>query len=299
MPKVATHIAKPKDFSAIAKLIDQLNQSPQSQCIHSGTGESVESLIAEMEKWHESGEILFVIAMQSDQLIGAMGCEFESDGQRGWLRGPFSKNSLAGIASKMYDQLRAALPSAICRLDSFLNIENTVGQSFYEQIGFERKGHSHVYVAPQPSLSSPLYQTKVIHCIPLDEGTQDGFADLHDIIFPRTYYNGKQITEQLDDNHRVWVYVLEGNVLGYLYAIIEPWADEGYVEFLGVREDARGQGIGGALLNISLAWFFGEREMPQVGLTVSDENVNARGLYKRVGFRLKYTGVNHRLEWET
>ena len=50
-------------------------------------------------------------------------------------------------------------------------------------------------------------------------------------------------------------------------------------------------------MTTALDWFFDEREMPQVGLTVSDENINARGLYERVGFRLKYTGVNHRLEW--
>jgi len=298
MTNITIRIATPKDFPAIASLIVRLNSDPETQCIHSGTGEGVESMIVEMEKWHDSGEILFVIALENEQPIGTMGCEFESDGKRGWLRGPFSTIHKQTILPAMYSQLRTALPTEICRLDSFLHIENRAGQAFYKQMGFEAKGHSHVYVAPRPDHAQKPIIVNGISCIPLGKPDWQNFASLHDLFFPKTYYNGEQIVEQLDDDHRVWVYVSEREVLGYIYAVIEPWAEEGYVEFLGVREDARARGIGGTLLTSALIWLFDEREMPQVGLTVSDENVNARGLYERVGFHLKYTGVNQRLEWE-
>ncbi len=294
---IDTRIATLKDFLAIAALIEKSNRNSQTQCIHSGTGESVASMLAEMEKWHQSGEIVYVKALEGDRLIGTMGCEYESDGRRGWLRGPFSESSAEGVFSSMYDRLRGALPSGICRLDSFLNLENRIGQAFYEQQGFERKGQSHVYVAARPAQSLSVSAVDDLHCVGLTESTHAGFAALHDMIFPNTYYNGRQIIEQLDENHRVWICLSDGAVLGYIYTVIESWAAEGYVEFLGVREDARGRGMGGVLLTTALTWFFNERKMPKVGLTVSDENVDARGLYKRVGFRLKYTGVNHRLEW--
>ena len=150
MTSCSTRIASSEDFPAIAALIEKLNRDPQTQCIHSGTGESIESMIAEVQKWHESGEIIFVVAFDNDQIIGTMGCEFENDGQRGWLRGPFSKIPFGKITSQMYDQLRAAIPPEICRLDSFLNIDNKAGQAFYEQLGYELKGRSHVYIAEPP-----------------------------------------------------------------------------------------------------------------------------------------------------
>jgi len=299
MNSVHTRIATLANFPHIAALVEHLNRDPQTQCIHSGTGESAGSMVAEMEKWHASGEILFVIALEDDRVIGALGCEFERDGQRGWLRGPFLINPLEAASTRMYNLLRDELPPGICRLDSFLNIENRRGQAFYELMDFELKGRSHVYVAALPDQVRRPPKVNGLDCALLDDATQARFIALHDHIFPETYYNGAQIIEQLDENHKVWVYAQpDGSVLGYINAIIEPWAEEGYVEFLGVREDARAQGIGGALLATALAWFFRKREMPQVGLTVSDENVNARGLYEWVGFRLQYTGVNHRLEWD-
>ncbi len=290
-------LASPEDFPTIAELIEKLNQNPDTQCIHSSTGESAESMVAEMLKWHQSGEIIFIKSLVKDRLVGVMGCEFESDGQRGWLRGPFSLSGYESVFSSMYDRLLQALSPKIKRLDSFLNLENVLGQEFYEQLGFERKGQSHVYVAAQADRVRGSMADDRLECVELDLSAQSGFAELHDAIFPNTYYNGEQIISQLDANHRVWVCVSEGEVKGYIFAINEPWAEEGYIEFLSVKGNARGQGLGGKLLTTALDWFFDECEMPQVGLTVSDENVNARGLYERVGFRLKYSGINHRLEW--
>lgn len=85
-------------------------------------------------------------------------------------------------------------------------------------------------------------------------------------------------------------------MLGYIYAVVDD-ADEnlGYIEYVGVAEQARGQGIGGKLLRTALIWLFSEKDVREVGLNVDDTNTNARGLYEKVGFRLKYSGVNLRL----
>jgi ribosomal protein S18 acetylase RimI-like enzyme len=44
-----------------------------------------------------------------------------------------------------------------------------------------------------------------------------------------------------------------------------------------------------------LKWWFEEKGVSEVGLTVSDEDTAARALYESVGFGLRTTGVNLRM----
>ncbi|MCL4868892.1 MAG: GNAT family N-acetyltransferase [Anaerolineae bacterium] len=289
-----TRIAAPEDFPLLAAFIERQSQQPETQCIQTSTGEPAANLLAEMEQLHGDGEMLFAAAFHQDQLIGAMGCEYEKEGTRGWLRGPFAGQRWDEVAAALYTQLRQALPANITRLDTFLNQANRRGQVFYEQHGFQWIDTAHVYIAPRPAA---LPDPPSLACVPLEEAHHADFIALHQAIFPRTFYTGQQIIDQLDEQHRVWIVAAAGKVQGYVFAVIHPWANEGYIEFVGVTAAARGQGIGGALLTTALRYCFGERDMPQVGLTVNNDNVNARGLYERLGFQLRYTGVNHRLTW--
>jgi ribosomal protein S18 acetylase RimI-like enzyme len=86
-------------------------------------------------------------------------------------------------------------------------------------------------------------------------------------------------------------------VLGYIYAAIEDGSGEGTIEFLGVQADARRRGVGRRLLLTALNWLFQVKNVSEVGLTVSDEDTDARALYEGVGFGLKHTGLNLRRVW--
>jgi len=284
--------ANPEEFPAIADLVARECQNPVTQCIHSSTGEDPASLLGEIEKWHQSGEIFYVTAYQDGALTGVMGCEYDLSQGRGWLRGPFAIRDWEITVPGLYNALLDNLPGPVRRLDTFLHIQNTRGNAFYLERGFEQKEIGHTYTAPRPDLPPNPH----VDCIPLTPPYHTGFASLHDEVFPNTYYSGAQILEQLDENHQVFVYVKDTAVLGYLYIIAEPWTDEGYIEFLGVKEKERGQGIGGKLLATALHWAFSTKQVPQVDLTVTDANNNARNLYEKAGFHLKHTGVNTRLE---
>jgi ribosomal protein S18 acetylase RimI-like enzyme len=121
-------------------------------------------------------------------------------------------------------------------------------------------------------------------------------AGLHDKIFPHTFYSGKDILAKLDETHKVFVYADGDEVLGYVYARVDESSGEGYIEFLGVREEVRRQGVGRRLLMTAVFWLFQEEEVPQIGLNVHGDNANARSLYEAAGFRLAYTGVGLRKE---
>ena len=64
---------------------------------------------------------------------------------------------------------------------------------------------------------------------------QSAFAELHDRLFPTTYYNGAELVERLNENRRAW---LTEDLLGYIYVECKPdhgWAS---LEFVGVDEAA-------------------------------------------------------------
>ncbi|GAB4582008.1 MAG: hypothetical protein Fur0022_47600 [Anaerolineales bacterium] len=297
-------LATSADFQAVAQFIETHNQTPSTNCIQSSTGEGAESLLEELEKLSDAGEMSFVVAEEGDQLVGVMGCEFAVEEGRGWLRGPLIRpgngdpaetgeeaDRFRQVAGALYPALMAEIPPAVTHFDTFLNVENVRGQAFYEALGFWVRSRHHLYVAHRPD----EVKTPRLSCEPMRPEQLEAARALHNAVFPgiRT---GADVLQGLDDDHRVWVYAPEGEVLGYVFAVIEPWAEGGYVEFLGVAEGTRGKGVGAALLATALQWCFAERNMPEVRLTVEDGNVNARGMYERAGFRLKYSGVNQR--WE-
>lgn len=293
-------LATPSDFSGIAAFIEEHNQNPATHCIQASTGEGAEHLREEMGKLYAVGEIVFAVAERDGQFLGVLGCEFAAGEHRGWVRGPvirdpaepgFTPVDFPVLARGLFHALVNALPSEIIYLDTFLNVENVRGQAFYEALGFWVRSRHHVYVAPRPET---IKFPKLV-CEPMCAEQLEAVRVLHNAVFPGTR-TGEEVLQGLDEDHRVWVFAPEGEVLGYVFAVIEPWAEGGYVEFLGVTEWARGRGVGAALLATALQWCFAERGVPEVGLTVEDGNVNARGMYERAGFRLKYSGVNQRLE---
>lgn len=101
------------------------------------------------------------------------------------------------------------------------------------------------------------------------------------------HFLGSQLNE---DGVIVLVAERKGQILGYAYAAIEPlnWKelrDEcGFVHDLLVTDEARGSGVGDALLDRATDWLR-EQGMPRVVLWTSPHNEGARRLFERRRFR--------------
>jgi len=237
-----------------------------------------------------------VLAHERDRLVGALGSEVDEGAGRGWLRGPFllaAGRAWEAAAAALLVELLAGLPSAVRRLDSFLNAANERGNAFYLENGFRRMGLVHVYSVPAPA-EVAAYPAVAVPLIP---ALAPSFAALHDATFPTTWITGQGILSRLGSDYHAFVHASEGQVLGYLVASLELGSGEGIVEFLGVRPDARRQGIGRGLLETALRWFFEAKGVPRVNLVVADDQANARSLYESAGFALRYTGVHTRKDW--
>ena len=282
------------DLSAIAQIISTANQNAETHCIQSSSTNDPQIIQNEMQELFDQDELRFVIAELGGQVIGCLGCEFERAIGRGWMRGPFlTTTNWERIPAAMLGKLREILPPEIRRLDSFLNQQNQRGHKFYLENGFEQMTLAHVYVADQ----GPHHPLQTTACSKLTEAQVDSFAALHNFAFPETFIDGATITRKIDEDHQVFVHAQAGKVIGYVYVSIDKHAGEGYIEFLAVQPARRGRGIGLQLLNSSLAWCFAEKGVSQVALTVDQKLTNARALYERAGFQLRYTGINNRLEY--
>ena len=280
-----------EDLPEMAGLIARQNQTPESQCIHSGEGR--ESILQTMLKWQAVSEICFAIAVEEGRLVGLHGAEFDEELARGWLWGPFVLvEDWTGVAGDLLVKLLEMLPPAVRRLDFFLHERNQRGLRFYLDHGFHSIQTSHVYVALRPPV--PIAPSEPCQLLAGDQA--EAFRTLHDSVFPKTYYTGQDILDQLDGDHQVFVCSSGKDLEGYVYANVDE-GGEGYVEFIGVRAELHGRGLGQRLLLTAMDWLFSVKSVAQVGLTVSDDQVNARSLYEKAGFVIKYTGLSARKEW--
>jgi GNAT superfamily N-acetyltransferase len=296
MNTIAVRPARKADFEVISKLIAEQNKNPETHCIQSDTGNDQQSIQNEINRLDLDSGIRFMAAFQDNQLIATLGCELDEELGRGWVRGPFvitESDHWENVAASLLQGLLNTLPPAIHRLDSFLNIAYERGNDFYLAHGFEKIRLVHVYIAAMPgnSLSFPGSSE------PLQPHHRQEFVAVHESVFPQTYATGQRILDKLDDHHQVFVYTQGSEISGYVYSAIEEDSGDGSVEFVGVREDARGRGIGRQLLQTALHWLFETKKVPQVSLVVNDNLANARSLYESVGFKLKYTGLVTRKNW--
>ena len=98
---------------------------------------------------------------------------------------------------------------------------------------------------------------------------------------------GRQIE---DKDGLVLVAELDGDVIGYVYAGIEPlsWKElrdeAGFIHDLVVDSERRGSGAGSRLLDAAMEWLR-DRGMPRVVLWTAEQNVGGQRLFARHGFR--------------
>jgi ribosomal protein S18 acetylase RimI-like enzyme len=110
-----------------------------------------------------------------------------------------------------------------------------------------------------------------------DDGVEEGYA----------WFLGTQL--QAPD---VVIHVaqVEGEVVGYVYAAIEPpsWKElreqAGFIHDIVVDERFRRRGVGQQLLEAAVAWLE-QRGAPQILLCTATANLPAQRLFARLGFR--------------
>jgi len=92
------------------------------------------------------------------------------------------------------------------------------------------------------------------------------------------------------DHHAVWVAEDEGRVVGLVTASLRPTlyhsGPSALIDELVVDANARGQGVGRALIEAVVTWAL-QRGASEVEVSTGMDNEAAQALYQRCGFRVE------------
>ena len=289
MKDIIFRVARREDYHPLAQWIVAISQVPQQHCLHSWSGDRADALCQQWLSYLDDSELSYVIAFQEGDIVGAMGGEYDEALGRGWLHGPHATGETwETMAAELFTRLLAELPASIVELNAYLNVENERGRRLYAQRGFkERESQSHEYWLSPSDRVVPGERPYGF----LEERHEASFVSLYEALFPTAYYSGERMLSMIGTSHQVFA-VAEGNeVLGFAAVSVDESASTGEIQFLGVREDRRGQGYGKRLLLWTTDWLLECAGVSRVCLNVGGDVANARGLYESVGFKLQFTGV--------
>lgn len=222
----------------------------------------------------------FWLAWEAKELVGVFGADFDLELGRAWLYGPLvTAPDWFGVAEALFTAVQHSLPARLHEQDLFFEARNLNGQAFAAQHGFALRSNNATFslqrTAWKPAPTSALvcaYQSAFF----------EQFANLHQTLFPSTYYTARQLVEKQAENQRLFLALKNERVLGYLFGKTE--SASGYIDFIGVDAAARGQGLGADLLNAGLNWMFSTPQIREISLTVNAENAAAIRLYEKTGF---------------
>jgi GNAT superfamily N-acetyltransferase len=295
MANIILRVAQRDEYRELSRWLVKISRTPEQHCLHTWSGQSAEELRRQLLSNLDDSELCYILAVRDGQLVGAMGSEYDEELARGWLHGPhvIAKDGRK-IASQLFARLLVELPACVRQLDAYLNVKNVQGRCFYTQRGFREseKISYDFWLTPAGQIVSTdgLYgQIETWHAV--------SFLQLFQTIFPTAYYSGERILHMIGRSHQVFVIAEGSQVLGFAVVSVEAGSSAGEVQFLGVREDCRGQGYGRRLLQSAVGWLFEAAGVTRVCLNVGEDALQARRLYESAGFNLKFVGVG--LQWHS
>ena len=286
------------DIGAVARLFARLNAAAETRCLHAGGGGAEP---ADARPGLAEGTFVLAERVTDGEIIGATGV---LPGLTGLTWGPSVLPTTVAdrpeVGHALLRELFRRLPDPAARrgLDAFPDEANRTLRQTLRDAGFREGQRTHVFVAPRPegAVRGPFGEE-------LRERHAAAFARLHAETFPTDPAEGTDADALLagrdGDERRIFAVPDASGLrlLGYVCASVGQAPREGFIEFLAVRENARGRGVGGRLLRTAQRWFFDELGLPQAALCVSEwraERGGARRLYEREGFIRRFTGVGMR-----
>lgn len=245
-------------------------------------GENAQQIAADLNELNRPIHETFFVAEEDGDLIGVWGFETDAEIGRGWMFGPFIEHpDWDRVARLLWDAVLAALPQHTKELEMFLGLENDRALALAADLGFEARNDSAILQlrrteAPSilPPEAAPVFSSE--HA--------QAFGDLHNRLFPDTHAPPSQIIAKLSPLKRLFVETRRGELAGYLYAEARLEGGEGYIDYLGVDERFRREGVAELLIRSAIAWLFTHEEINEVNLSVLPSNDAALKLYAKLGF---------------
>lgn len=252
----------------MAVLASRLQAVDESHIGYLGTDpDSIATDIAGVDRWIERT----AVAEEDGRMLGWLLGEKDDEMGRVWWWGPFCLDSRSDVADDLYRLAGEAVAASEEELAP--DERNRWVAECAGRWGFRSETASAVL-----RYTGPLFGEDPA-VVPVGPSHAAEVAALHDRLFPGTHTPGSQL---LESDHLRLVRVVDGVVVGYVAAEVQS-DRSGYIDYLGVDLEFRGQGIGRALVKTA-ADRIRELGADSINLTVRETNGAARSLYASLGF---------------
>lgn len=268
---------RPGELAALSELIARFQARPETRIAYFGA--SAAEIAAEIESWGSGWPEQCLIAERDEEALGFVGVDIDHELRRAWIHGPF-------VEDQHWDVLAEILLHRAVAIAGVDDLE-LVGDAANERLA--ALAVRNAFSRGRLSLALEIDRERVARLphvvLPrLEDSQRDAFVVLHELLFPRTYYSGTQLAEQSARGESTVVVLVEDERLfGYAVGRIDS-GGEGYVDFVGVAEDARGAGRGRRLVTAICQALLKQPEPSKVSLTVYEDNAAALAVYDVLGF---------------
>ncbi|MBM7613762.1 GNAT family N-acetyltransferase [Alkaliphilus hydrothermalis] len=226
----------------------------------------------------------FVIAVENGVIVGVVGIDVDIENTNVEMWGPFTLESKWDIVENLWTKILERIPPEIETISMFLNKKNIRCIDFAISKGFKKNSELNILKYHKKD----VIKQQVTSIEELTPKYQNDMKILHDRVFPNTYYNGQQIVDRISPHKKVFIYVEEGQFIGYIHVEAMPEFGEGSIEFFAVEEENRGKGIGFKLITMAVQWLFSFESIEEIILCVNSREEKAINLYEKIGFNKKH-----------
>lgn len=289
------------DLDDVVRLIAAEQGRPERRCTYVGVDRA--GIRAELDALHPAWtETLRVVTAPDGTLRGAVVVEWDESLGRSWILGPWVAGDAAAwdeVAPALLDAALAQLPPAVTRHEVCTDVSNELLAELATDRGWKPTGVTHALVVDEAAVAGWPDDDVTLPIRDARPEDVPAIRPLHDLEFPGTYASAEQLLAGQADGSRVVLVVPAGDgdeeagPLGYAAGRVQ--ADgEGFIDFVAVRPDVRGGGVGARLITALTRQLLAASSSGRVSLTVPDHRQEARALYERIGFRLDESFVAYR-----
>lgn len=268
----------------------RVNQEPTHNISYFGGAEA--EIRADFDTIRPPEGYTYIAISGDGQLTGLLGVELDVELGRCWLMGPLvAHRDWQALAGNLYDAIMAKLPREIVDQEIYCGKQNIRVQEFALAQGFEISAGGAVLTLdlgqrerkPAPKVT------------PFEERYAPELNELHASLFPNTYYSADQLINLAEEPDKgLFIQTQSGKLAGYTFIQAREAFKDGYIDFLGVVEAFRRQGIALSLVSGALNWVQTFPFAEKATLTVSTENEAALQMYTKLGFQTESVSQAYR-----
>ncbi|WP_391122758.1 GNAT family N-acetyltransferase [Psychrobacillus sp. L3] len=275
------------DTEKLAYFLAEMNVEPKHHIGYCGTEEKeiLHSLLHTFSDLDLSES--FALAYAHGEIIGAIGFDIDKESKSAEVWGPFIRESqdFNMLANALWEKLQTLVPVEINTYLFFVNKQNSNVRNFAAEKNAKENGSHLILEALRHRFHNPKHKDIVKY----KSSFKNNFFELHELAFPNTYYNAKEIVNRLDEDNLVLIMQdVNEKIKGYVYVEADPVHGEGTIEYIAVSPSYRKQGIGKTLIRAALSHLFSYEEIQEVSLCVESHNEKAIHLYQAAGFQTKH-----------